>query len=85
MYENLHAPMPAYKEIKLYTGNGNRELAQKIADILHLELSGLKIEKFANGEIYCRFEESVTTHSSMGASCRRSMAGPEKMPWVAQT
>ena len=59
MYENLHAPMPAYKEIKLYTGNGNRELAQKIADILHLELSGLKIEKFANGEIYCRFEESV--------------------------
>ena len=59
MYENLHAPMPAYKEIKLYTGNGNRELAQKIADILRLELSGLKIEKFANGEIYCRFEESV--------------------------
>ena len=59
MYENLHAPMPAYKEIKLYTGNGNRELEQKIADILHLELSGLKIEKFANGEIYCRFEESV--------------------------
>ena len=59
MYENLNAPMPAYKEIKLYTGNGNRELAQKIADILHLELSGLKIEKFANGEIYCRFEESV--------------------------
>ena len=59
MNENLHAPMPAYKEIKLYTGNGNRELAQKIADIHHLELSGLKIEKFANGEIYCRFEESV--------------------------
>ena len=28
---------------------------------------------------------SVTTHSSMGAVSRRSMAGPEKMPWVAHT
>ena len=28
---------------------------------------------------------SVTRHSTIGASFRRSMAGPEKMPWVAQT
>ena len=26
---------------------------------------------------------SVTRHSTIGASFRRSMAGPEKMPWVA--
>lgn len=26
---------------------------------MHLELQGLKIEKFANGELYARFEESV--------------------------
>ena len=59
MYENLSKPMPLQKEIKLYTGTGNPELSQKIADILHLELQGLKIEKFANGEIYARFDESV--------------------------
>ena len=59
MYENLSQPMPLQKEIKLYTGTGNPALAEKVADILHLELQGLKIEKFANGEIYARFDESV--------------------------
>ncbi len=59
MYENLSDPMPVNKEIKLYTGTGNPALAEKIADILHLELQGLNIEKFANGEIYARFTESV--------------------------
>ena len=50
MYENLSDPMPMDKEIKLYTGTGNPELSQRIADILHLELQGLTTEKFANGE-----------------------------------
>ena len=59
MYENLSEPMPLQKEIKLYTGTGNPALAEKISEILHLELQGLKIEKFANGEIYARFDESV--------------------------
>ena len=59
MYENLCEPRTYQKEIKLYTGTSNPELAKKIADILHLELQGLKIEKFANGEIYARFMESV--------------------------
>ena len=54
MYENLSEPMPLKKEIKLYTGTGNPALAEKISEILHLELQGLKIEKFANGEIYAR-------------------------------
>ena len=59
MYENLCKPINYQKEIKLYSGSGNPKLAQDIADILHLELQGLKIEKFANGELYARFEESV--------------------------
>ncbi|QOY60919.1 ribose-phosphate diphosphokinase [Thermophilibacter immobilis] len=59
MYENLCEPIPLKKEIKLYTGTGNPGLSQRIADILHLELQGLKIEKFANGEIYARYDESV--------------------------
>ena len=48
-----------YKTLRLYTGSCNRPLAQKIADILGVELSGLALEKFANGEIYARFDESV--------------------------
>ncbi|WP_077598432.1 ribose-phosphate diphosphokinase [Olsenella urininfantis] len=59
MYENLCKPLNVVKEIKLYTGTGNPELAHKVADILHLELQGLKLEKFANGETYARFDESV--------------------------
>ena len=59
MYEHLSEPTTYQKEIKLYTGTGNPKLAKRIAEILHLELQGLKIEKFANGEIYARFEESV--------------------------
>ena len=59
MFENLSKPSIYQKEIKLYTGTSNPALAQRIADILHLELQGLKLEKFANGEIYARFLESV--------------------------
>ncbi len=59
MYENLGNPLNVEKHIRLYTGTGNPELARRIANILHLELQGLKIEKFANGEIYARFEETV--------------------------
>jgi ribose-phosphate pyrophosphokinase len=59
MYENLSSPIVAHKEIKLYSGSGNPRLSQDIAGILHLELQGLQLEKFANGEIYARYEESV--------------------------
>ena len=59
MYENLSQPLNVEKNIRLYTGTGNPQLAQRIANVLHLELSGLKLEKFANGETYARFEETV--------------------------
>ncbi|MDY3969108.1 MAG: ribose-phosphate pyrophosphokinase-like domain-containing protein, partial [Atopobiaceae bacterium] len=59
MYENLCEPIQVEKNIRLYSGTSNPQLAEKIGDILHLPLSGLKIEKFANGEIYARFEETV--------------------------
>ena len=59
MYENLREPTTYQKEIKLYSGTSNPALAQRIANILLLELQGLEIQKFANGEIYARFDESV--------------------------
>ncbi len=48
-----------HKTMRVYSGSSNRELAQKIADILGVELSGLALEQFANGEIYARYEETV--------------------------
>lgn len=59
MYEDLREPMPITTEFKLYTGSGNPALAQDIANILGVKLNDLRLEKFANGEIYARFEESV--------------------------
>ena len=59
MYENLSRPRLYEKEIKLYSGTSNPALSARIANILGLKLQGLKLEKFSNGEIYARFEESV--------------------------
>ena len=52
-------PVRMYKSLRLYSGTANRPLAEKIAQKLGVELSGLTLEKFANGEIYARFDESV--------------------------
>lgn len=59
MFEYLSRPFNVKKEIKLYTGTGNPDLARRIASILHLDLGGLTLKKFANGETYARFDESV--------------------------
>jgi len=56
---DLNVPFSMHKKLKLYTGSSNPALAQDIADTLGVELQGLLIETFANGEIYCRYDESV--------------------------
>ena len=45
------------KSIRVYSGSSNRPLAQKIAEYLGVELSGLTLKQFANGEIYARYDE----------------------------
>lgn len=47
------------KSIRVFSGSSNRPLAEKIANILGVELSGLTLKQFANGEIYARYEETV--------------------------
>lgn len=47
------------KTMKVFSGSSNRPLAEAIAKKLGCTLGPLKLEKFANGEIYARFEESV--------------------------
>src|SRR5215475_1470663 len=47
------------KKLALVAGNGNTELSQEIADCLNEPLGEITLSKFANGEIYCRYGESI--------------------------
>jgi ribose-phosphate pyrophosphokinase len=47
------------KRLMLVSGRANPGLAARIADKLGVELGGMTLKTFANGEVYCRFEESV--------------------------
>jgi ribose-phosphate pyrophosphokinase len=47
------------KRLMLCSGRANPELAARIASKLGVELSSVNSRTFSNGEVYCRFEESV--------------------------
>ena len=46
-------------KIKLFTGNGNKTLAQEIAKELHMPLGDMVVGKFSDGEISVQINESV--------------------------
>jgi ribose-phosphate pyrophosphokinase len=47
------------KRLMLVSGRANRALGARIADKLGVELAHVTTKTFANGEVYCRYEESV--------------------------
>ena len=47
------------KRLMLFSGRANPELAVRIADRLNVDLGGVQIKTFSNGEVYCRYEESI--------------------------
>ena len=47
------------KRLQLYAGRSNLPLARDIAASLGVELGEAHLSQFANGELYCRFDESV--------------------------
>src|SRR5918996_1560179 len=51
-----HGPQ---KKLMLFPGRSHPDLAQAIAAHLNVELGEITLKTFANGETYCRFEESV--------------------------
>ncbi|MDO9556651.1 MAG: ribose-phosphate pyrophosphokinase [Coriobacteriia bacterium] len=51
--------MTSGKRMMVFAGTNNRELSEGIAQHLGIELGNIKISKFANGEIYVRYLESV--------------------------
>ena len=46
-------------EMKIFSGTANRKLAEEVADFLGVKLGGVQISRFASGEIYVRYEESI--------------------------
>jgi ribose-phosphate pyrophosphokinase len=47
------------KRLMLVSGRANPELAAKIAQKLGVGLGGVTLKTFSNGEVYCRYEESM--------------------------
>jgi ribose-phosphate pyrophosphokinase len=52
-------PIDYDKRLMLFSGRANPELAAKIADKLGVDLGPITLKTFSNGEVYCRFEESI--------------------------
>lgn len=51
--------MPQNGQMKLFTGTANPALGREVAEFLGISLGGVDISRFASGEIYVRYEESV--------------------------
>jgi len=47
------------KRLMVFAGRSNPELGEKIAEKLGINLGGVLLRTFANGEIYARFDESI--------------------------
>jgi ribose-phosphate pyrophosphokinase len=47
------------KRLMVFAGRANPELAAKIAGKLGVDLGPVVLKTFSNGEVYCRYEESI--------------------------
>ncbi|MSW96047.1 MAG: ribose-phosphate diphosphokinase [Actinobacteria bacterium] len=47
------------KRLMLFSGRANPELSERIAERLGVGLGPVTLKTFSNGEVYCRFEESI--------------------------
>ena len=46
-------------ELKLFSGNANRPLAEEIARHLHMRLGDADVSRFSDGEVYVQINENV--------------------------
>ncbi|MEX0992590.1 MAG: ribose-phosphate pyrophosphokinase [Solirubrobacterales bacterium] len=58
---SLHTSVPASydKRLMLFAGRGSQELGTRIADKLGIALGQVELKTFSNGEVYCRYLESI--------------------------
>jgi ribose-phosphate pyrophosphokinase len=47
------------KRLMLFSGRANPELGAKIADKLGVDLGPVILKTFSNGEVYCRYDDSI--------------------------
>lgn len=47
------------RELKIFSGRANPQLAKDICDFLHLDLGSISLGKFPDGENFCKIEEDV--------------------------
>jgi ribose-phosphate pyrophosphokinase len=47
------------KRLMVFGGRSSMDLASKVAGKLELEVGQVTLKTFANGEVYCRYEESI--------------------------
>src|SRR6478752_9678802 len=52
-------PIDYDKRLMLFSGRANPELAAKIGSKLGVDLGPVTLKTFSNGEVYCRYEESI--------------------------
>ena len=52
-------PTPYDKRMMVFAGRGSQELGAKIADKLGIALGKVELKTFSNGEVYCRYLESI--------------------------
>ena len=57
--QNGYLTQTTEKRLMIVSGQGFPELAERIADRLDLDLSGVELVKFPGGELYARYLESV--------------------------
>jgi ribose-phosphate pyrophosphokinase len=54
-----HMELTPTKRLMLFAGRGNEELSAEVAKCLDVPLGHVVLSTFANGELYCRYGESV--------------------------
>src|SRR5271166_6211138 len=52
-------PIDYNKRLMLFSGRANPQLAADIAEKLEVDLGPVICKTFSNGEVYCRYEESI--------------------------
>ena len=57
--ETTHITQDYSKRLMLFGGRASMELAARIAGKLDVDLGAADLRTFANGEVYCRFSESI--------------------------
>src|SRR4051794_491018 len=47
------------KRLMVFSGRSHKQLAERIADQLGVQLGEIELHTFGNGETYCRYDESI--------------------------